>query len=111
MSKTFKVPREILERAQAIKESSIEDVPEREHTDESIDKPEKTNAFKDVVFHLASLPINEAKRKPLNESLKNDQFLSKYVDRHLSKVLLANQHVNALVLYSYHYSKVKFDKL
>ena len=109
MSKTFKVPREILERAQAIKESTIE--AEREHTDESIDKPEKTNAFKDIVFHLASLPINEVKRKPLNESLKNDQFLNKYVDRHLSKVLLANQHINALVLYSYHYSKAKFDKL
>jgi len=109
MSKTFKVPREILERAQAIKETSIET--EREHTDESIDKPEKTNAFKDIVFHLASLPINEVKRKPLNESLKNDQFLNKYVDRHLSQVLLANQHINALVLYSYHYSKAKFDKL
>lgn len=108
--KNFKVPREIIERAQAIRESS-EQQPEHISPEECIDKPEKTNAFKDIVFHLASLPINEVKRKPLNESLKNDQFLSKYVDRHLSKVLLANQHINALVLYSYHYSKAKFDKL
>lgn len=81
------------------------------HDASSIPDLSNTNKIlKNTIFKLSSLPMTSTnnKREVFEKALEEDDVLNKYIENQLNTYLrFQNEHVNALIHYSYHYANVK----
>ncbi len=75
--------------------------------DEESEKEIK-NDFKNLIYNVASKPIQKEKQGKLNDELKNSKYLNNYIDNHafINTLDKFNENIKALLVYSSIYLKV-----
>lgn len=69
--------------------------------------------LKNYIFLAGSCTVEKQKRNILENKLKNDKFLNKYVEKNIitpTASFFMNDHLRAGLLYAYHISKTKYNQ-
>jgi len=77
---------------------------------EQIDNADFVETIKESLYDVGAMPMAQTneKRSKFRKELKEDKFLTKYIDKNVKNHYLhyLNDHFKALMIYSYHYMKV-----